>query len=137
VAGLRAYNSQGRRPCKGWVGFYFVSVSSRVSPTNSERTSPLIYPADPSGLRIVRDQVSSWAHPGFLWNPHLLIVVLVATGGRSYVGLDCINCISIPLSILLLLLVFDLSRHCREEFFLLFYCYCWLADPFLVAAVDF
>ena len=48
------------------IGFYFVCVSSRVSHTNSERMSPLIYPVDPSELRIVRDQVSSWARPGFL-----------------------------------------------------------------------
>ena len=50
------------------VEFGWPSVLPRVPPTNSEMTSHLLYPVDPYGLRIERDQVSSWARPGFLWN---------------------------------------------------------------------
>ena len=68
-----------------WI-LFLVSVSSRVSPTNSERMSPLTYLTDPSGLRIVYEQAASWAYPGFPWNPRLLIVSLGATGGRTLLG---------------------------------------------------
>ena len=80
VVRLRAYKGLLISRVSDRLDFIFVSVSSRVSPTNSERTSPLIYLTDPSGLRIVYEQASSWAYPGFQQNPRLLIVSLGATG---------------------------------------------------------
>ena len=86
VVRLRAYKGLLITHVSDRLDFIFVSVSSRVSPTNSERTSPLIYLTDPSGLRIVYEQASSWAYPGVPQNPRLLIVSLGATGGRTLLG---------------------------------------------------
>jgi hypothetical protein len=82
LAGLRAIRPGVHRvPVR--LDFILWVFSSRVPSTNNERTSPLIYPADPSGLRIERDQVLSWTRPRFLWNPRLLIVVHRGCGWKK------------------------------------------------------
>ena len=86
VVRLRAYKGLLISHVSDRLDFIFVSVLSRVSPTNNDRTSPLIYLTDPSGLRIVYEQALSSPYLGFPRNPGLLIVSLGATGGRTLLG---------------------------------------------------
>ena len=95
-----------------------MSASSRVSPTNSERTSPLIYHANPSRLRIVRDQVSSWARLVFMWNPRLLIVVRRGCGWKKLSRVWFATFVSRPFIWLLnVLLRYQVDWFCLAEIY--------------------